>query len=87
MQRNYEYLQSTNPDLASDYLAAQTRNPDDAFVTVNIPGRGTYAGPQSGLPGFVGGAQQEEYDELPEGYTIRSGGSGGNVAGGFPGRR
>lgn len=83
LQRNYEYLQNMNPVLAQGYLENQARDPNDEWISVTIPGRGTYNGPRSGFPQFGGGAM--EFDELPEGYTIRGGG-GGDAPGGFPRR-
>lgn len=68
-----------------DRAASMARDPNDQFVTVTIPGVGTYAGPQSGLASFASGAPASGgYSELPQGYTVR-GGAGGNASGGFPG--
>jgi hypothetical protein len=56
LQRNYEYLGGINPEIAQDYLAAQARDPMDEYVSVPIPGRGTYVGPRSGMAQAMGGS-------------------------------
>lgn len=43
--------------LFRDRAASLATDPNDQFVTVNIPGLGTYAGPKSGLANFIGGGQ------------------------------
>lgn len=71
LQRNYEWLQSTNPAIASDYLAAQARDPNDDLVTVPIPGRGTYVGPRSGLSQAFGqGGAASPPDRLPADFDF-----------------
>lgn len=47
-----------------DRAASMARDPNDQFVTVTIPGVGTYAGPQSGLPSFAGTAPQRPVGRL-----------------------
>lgn len=56
-------LQGANIDLTSpearklfaDRAAGLAANPNDEFVSVEIPGRGRFAGPKSALPTFIGG--------------------------------
>lgn len=47
-----------------DRAASMARDPNDQFVTVTIPGVGTYAGPQSGLPSFAGTAPERPVGRL-----------------------
>lgn len=62
--------------------AESMANSQDEFVIVPIPGRGTYAGPKSGLPSVFGqGAAPVSEDDWNNASPM--GGSGGNVGGGF----
>lgn len=67
--------------LARQRAESMARDPDDAFVVVPIPGRGTYAGPRSGLSDVFGAPRQRNLgpvvNEIP-------GGGAGNGAGNFP---
>lgn len=54
----------------------------DEFVVVPIPGRGTYAGPKSGLPGALGQGVSAPVGKL----TPIGGGTAGNGGGNFPAR-
>lgn len=64
-----------------DRAQSMTRNPNDEFVVVPIPGVGTYAGPRSGL----GEAMGQNAPARPVGNLrpVQQGGSGGNAGGGF----
>ena len=58
---------------------SMARDPNDEFVVVPIPGRGTYAGPRSGMRDALGGAPQSPVGQL----TPITGGTAGNGGGGF----
>ncbi len=57
--------------------AASMAGGEDEFVVVPIPGRGTYAGPKSGLPAAMG------QPAGPRGKLTPMGGGTGNGVGGF----
>lgn len=69
--------------LARQRAESMARDPNDEFVVVPIPGRGTYAGPRSGLGDVFGAPRQRNLgpvvNEIP-------GGGAGNGVGNFPGR-
>lgn len=56
-----------------DRAASMARDPNDQFVTVTIPGRGTYAGPQSGLSDFAGGSGGPRPGTVEDGFRFRGG--------------
>lgn len=61
---------------------SMARDPNDEFVVVPIPGRGTYAGPRSGLREAMG----QGLPTAPVGRLtpLNPGGGAGNSVGGFP---
>lgn len=59
---------------------AMARDPDDDFVVVPIPGRGTYAGPKSGLAAAMG----QSVPTAPVGKLTPIGGSAPGGTGMFP---
>lgn len=84
---SFAWYQTATPEQRAQYGQYRDVGDDNEFVVVPIPGRGTYAGPRSGLPaafgqgGQSGGARpvtQSDWDSASP-----MGGSGGNVGGGF----
>lgn len=66
--------------LFRDRAASLAADPNDQFVSVNIPGLGTFAGPKSGLANFVGGAPERPVGKLtPIGGASPSGGPIGDA--------
>jgi hypothetical protein len=79
---SFEWFQNADPQQRAQYGEYRDVGDDDEFVVVPIPGRGTYAGPRSGLPSVFGqGGGQEAPDMLPSDFF--KGGSGGNAGGNF----
>jgi hypothetical protein len=54
---SFEWFQTATPEQRAQYGSYRDVGQDDEFVVVPIPGRGTYAGPRSGLPSAFGQGQ------------------------------
>jgi hypothetical protein len=62
-----------------DRVASMARDPNDQFITAQLPNGTFYAGPQSGLSTFMQGSAPTR----PQGRLSPEGGAGGNASGGF----
>ena len=64
-------------------VESMTRDPNDEFVVVPLPGGRTYAGPRSGLGGAMGGTAQSAPTTPVGRLTPIGGDAGSNASGGF----
>ena len=80
---SFEWFQTATPEQRAQYGDYREVGQDDEFVIVPIPGRGTYAGPRSGLPSVFGQAQPSTVPQSEWDSAKPLGGTSGNAGGGF----